>query len=151
MISFRTDWLDLLAVQGCLKSFLQYHSSKASIPQCSASFMVQLSLPYVSAGSALCICISPPPWISLLLPIPPCVSSQSTTISCLCVRQLPTGSYLHGVVYAYMSVLLSQFVPLLPPDASTSLPSTPVPLFLPCTRVHQHHFSRFHIYDPVAS
>ena len=43
LISFRMDWLDLLAVQGTLKSLLQHHSSKASILQCSASFIVQLS------------------------------------------------------------------------------------------------------------
>ena len=50
MISFRTDWLDLLAVQGTLKSLLQHHSSKASILQHSASFTVQLSHPYVTTG-----------------------------------------------------------------------------------------------------
>ena len=50
LISFRNDWLDLLAVQGTLKSFLQYHSSKASILQCSAFFTVQLSHPYVTTG-----------------------------------------------------------------------------------------------------
>ena len=50
LISFRTDWLDLLAVQGTLKSLLQHHSSKASILQQSAFFMVQLSLPYMTAG-----------------------------------------------------------------------------------------------------
>ena len=43
LIFFRIDWFDLLAVQGTLKSLLQHHSSKASVPQCSASFMVQLS------------------------------------------------------------------------------------------------------------
>ena len=46
LISFRMDWLDFLAVQGTLKSLLQHHSSKASIPQCSAFFIVQLSHPY---------------------------------------------------------------------------------------------------------
>ena len=46
LISFRMDWLDLLAVQGTLKGLLQYHSSKASILQCSAFFIVQLSHPY---------------------------------------------------------------------------------------------------------
>ena len=46
LISFRMDWLDLLAVQGTLKSLLQYHSSKASILQCSAFFIVQLSHDY---------------------------------------------------------------------------------------------------------
>ena len=48
LISFRMDWLDLLAVQGTLKSFLQYHSSKVSILQCSAFFIVQLSHPYMT-------------------------------------------------------------------------------------------------------
>ena len=53
MISFRIDWLDLLAVQGTLKSLLQHHSSKASILQCSAFFIVQLSHPYVTAGKPI--------------------------------------------------------------------------------------------------
>ena len=50
LISFRMDWLDLLAVQGTLKSFLQHHSSKASILWCSVFFIVQLSHPYVTTG-----------------------------------------------------------------------------------------------------
>ena len=50
LISFRMDWLDLLAVQGTLKSLLQHHSSKASILQHSASFMIQLSHPYMTTG-----------------------------------------------------------------------------------------------------
>ena len=50
VISFRMDWLDLLAVQGTLKNLLQYHSSKASILQCSALFIVQLSHPYMTTG-----------------------------------------------------------------------------------------------------
>ena len=50
LISFKIDWFDLLAVQGTLKSLLQYHSSKALILQCSAFFIVQLSYPYVTAG-----------------------------------------------------------------------------------------------------
>ena len=52
LISFRMDWLDLLAVQGSLKSLLQHHSSKASILQCSSFFIVQLSHPYVTTGKA---------------------------------------------------------------------------------------------------
>ena len=48
LISFRIDWLDLLAVQGTLKSLLQHHSSKASILQCSAFFVVQLSHPNIT-------------------------------------------------------------------------------------------------------
>ena len=50
LISFRMDWLDLLAVQGTLKSLLQHHSSKASILQCSAFFIVQLSRLYMTTG-----------------------------------------------------------------------------------------------------
>ena len=52
-ISFRIDWFDLLAVQGTLKSLLQHHSSKASILQCSAFFMVQLSHTYLTTGKTI--------------------------------------------------------------------------------------------------
>ena len=55
LISFRMDWLDLLAVQGTLKSLLQYHSSKASILQCSTFFIVQLSHPYVTTGKTIAL------------------------------------------------------------------------------------------------
>ena len=53
LISFRMDWLDLLAVQGTLKSLLQHHSSKASILQRSAFFIVQLSHPYMTTGKTI--------------------------------------------------------------------------------------------------
>ena len=53
LISFRMDWLDLLAVQGILKSVLQHHSSKASILLCSAFFIVQLSHPYMTTGKTI--------------------------------------------------------------------------------------------------
>ena len=65
LICFRMDWFDLLAVQGTLKSLLQHHSSKASIPQRSAFFMVQLPHPYMTTGKfsslapmglAICVC-----------------------------------------------------------------------------------------------
>ena len=55
LISFRMDWLDLLAVQGTLKSLLQYHSSKASILRCSAFFTVQLSHPYMTTGKTIAL------------------------------------------------------------------------------------------------
>jgi len=55
LISFRMDWLDLLAVQGTLKSLLQHHSSKASILQCSAFFIVQLSHPYMTTRKTLAL------------------------------------------------------------------------------------------------
>ena len=57
LISFRMDWLDLLAVQGTLKSLLQHHSSKASILQCSAFFIVQLSYPYMTTGKTIALII----------------------------------------------------------------------------------------------
>ena len=55
LISFRMDWFDRLAVQGTLKSLLQRHSSKASILQCSAFFIVQLSHPYVTTGKTIAL------------------------------------------------------------------------------------------------
>ena len=55
LISFRMDWLNLLAVQGTLKSLLQHHSLKASVPQCSAFFIVQLSHPYMTTGKTIAL------------------------------------------------------------------------------------------------
>ena len=55
LISFRMDWLDLLAVQGTLKSLVQHHSSKASILLCSAVFIVQLSHPYMTTGKTIAL------------------------------------------------------------------------------------------------
>ena len=57
LTSFRMDWLDLLAVQGTLKGLLQHHSSKASILRCSASFIVQLSYPYMITGKTIALTI----------------------------------------------------------------------------------------------
>ena len=57
LISFRIDWLDLLAVQGTLKSLLQHHSSKASILQCSAFFIVQFSHPYMTTGKTIALTV----------------------------------------------------------------------------------------------
>ena len=61
LISFRMDWLDLLAIQRTLKSLLQHYSSKASIVWCSAFFIVQLSHPYMTAGKTIALII----WILL--------------------------------------------------------------------------------------
>ena len=55
LISFRMDWLDLLAVQGTLKNLLQHNSSKASVLQCLAFFIVQLSHPYVTTGKTIAL------------------------------------------------------------------------------------------------
>ena len=59
LISFRLDWLDLLGVQGTLKSLLQHHSSKASILLCSAFFTVQLSHPYMTTGKTIALTRQP--------------------------------------------------------------------------------------------
>ena len=55
LISFKMDWLDLLAIQGTLKSLLQHHSLKASILRCSAFFMVHLSHPYMTTGKTIAL------------------------------------------------------------------------------------------------
>ena len=55
LISFRMDWLDFLAVQQTLKSFLQHHRSKESVLRCSAFFIVQFSYPYVTSGKAIAL------------------------------------------------------------------------------------------------
>ena len=57
LISFRINWLDILAVQGTLKSLLQHNSSKASIFQCSAFFIVQVSCPYMTTGKTIALTI----------------------------------------------------------------------------------------------
>ena len=57
LITFRINWLDLLEVQGTLKSLLQHHSSKASMLQCSAFFIVQLSYPYMTTGKTIALTI----------------------------------------------------------------------------------------------
>ena len=57
LISFRIDWLDLLAVQGIFKSLLQHHSSKASVLRCSAFFLIQLSHPYMTTGKTIAFTI----------------------------------------------------------------------------------------------
>ena len=65
LISFRMDWLDLLAVQGTLKSLLQHHSSKASILWCSAFFIVQLSHPYMTTGKTIALTRQTCDWVPL--------------------------------------------------------------------------------------
>ena len=55
LISFRMDWLDLLAVQGTLKNLLQHHNSKASVLQCSAFFIAQFSHPYKTTGKTIAL------------------------------------------------------------------------------------------------
>ena len=76
LISFRMDWLDLLAVQGTHKSLLQHHSSKPSILWCSTFFTVQLSHPYMTTGKTIALTTN-------LLKMPPLPPSESLSISLL--------------------------------------------------------------------
>ena len=86
LISFRVDWLDLLAVQGTLKSLLQHHSSKASILHCSAFFMVQFSHLYMTSGKTIALMI----WtfVSQLMSLP------VNTLSRLVIAFLPRSKRL---------------------------------------------------------
>ena len=69
LISFRMDWLDLLAVQGTLKSLLQHHNSKASVLQRSAFFIVQLSHPYMTTVKAKAIALTRQTFIGKVMPL----------------------------------------------------------------------------------
>ena len=80
LIFFRTDRLDLLAVQGTLRSLLQYHSSKASIPPCSAFFPVQHSHPYMTTGKT--IALTRQTLVDKLMYSKGSMLNQSTNISC---------------------------------------------------------------------
>ena len=86
LISFRIDWLDLLTVQGTLKSLLQHHNSKASILQCSAFFIVQLSHPYLTTGKTIALTR----WIS----VGKVMSLLFTMLSRLVITFLPRSKHL---------------------------------------------------------
>ena len=86
LISFRMDWLHLLAVQGTLKSLLPYHSSKASILWCSAFFIVQLSHPYVTTGKT--IVLTRPTFVGKVM------SQLFNTLSRLVITFLPRSKRL---------------------------------------------------------
>ena len=100
-ISFRMDWLDLLAVQGTVKSLLQHHSSKASILQCSAFFTVQLSHPYMTTGKTIAL----PRWTF----VDKVMSLRFNMLSRLVITFLPRSKHL------LISWLQSPFVVILEP------------------------------------
>ena len=84
LISFRMDWLDILAVQGTLKSLLQHHSSKASILQRSAFFIVQLSHPYMTTGKT--IALTRRPFVGKVMsPLLNMLSKLMCVCVCVCV------------------------------------------------------------------
>ena len=86
LVSFRIDWLDFLAVQGTLKSLCQHHSSKASVLQCSAFFMVQLSHTYMTIGKTIPLTI----WSFVSKEM----SLLFNTLSRLVIAFLPRGKHL---------------------------------------------------------
>ena len=102
MISFRMDWLDLLEIQGTLKGLLQHHSSKASILQCSAFFIVQLSHPYMTTGKT--IALTRLTFVgkvtSLLLNMLSSKSLQSCPTLCDTIDGSPPGSLISGILQA---------------------------------------------------
>jgi len=88
LISFRMDWLDLLAAQGTLKSLLQHHSSKASTLQCSAFFTGQLSHPYMTTGKTIALTAAAAKWL------------QSCPTLCDPIDGSPPGSPVPGILQA---------------------------------------------------
>ena len=100
LISFRMDWLDLLAVQGALKSLLQHHSSKASILRCSAFFMVQLSHPYMTTGKTMALTR----WFALETNRDHTVSFASTTFQTLVDYGYSISSNSFSPILAHSSV-----------------------------------------------
>ena len=104
LISFRMDWLDLLAVQGTLKSLLQHHSSKASILQCSAFFIVQLSHPYMTTGKT--IALTRQTFVDKVMPLlfnmlsAAAKSLQSCPTLCDPIDSSPPGFSVHGILQA---------------------------------------------------
>ena len=86
LISFRMDWLDLLPIQGTIKSLLQHHSSKSSILMCSAFFMLQLSQPYMTIGKTIAL--------SLWTFVGKVMSLLFNKLSMLVINFLPRGKHL---------------------------------------------------------
>ena len=127
LISFRKDWLDLLAVQGTLKSLLQHHSSNASILRRSAFFTVQLSHPYMTTGKTIALTRRTfVGKVDMCIYLPPLLSVPSPHLAPLGHHRLGSLCYLAASCYfthdsVYLSRLLSQFVPPSPsPAVSTS-------------------------------
>ena len=102
LISFRMDWLDLVEVQGTLKSLLQHHGSKASILWCSAFFTVQLSHPYMTTGKTIALtrrtCVGKV--MSLLFHMLSRLITQSCPTLCNPMDCSPPGSSVHGILQA---------------------------------------------------
>ena len=128
LISFRMDWLDLLAVQGTLKSLLQHHSSKASIFWHSAFFKVQLSYPYMTTGKA--IALTKWPFVGKVMPL------LFNMLSMLVIAFLPRSKHL------LISWLQSPSSVIFEPPKVNSATVSTVSIYLPWsdgTRCHDLH------------
>ena len=112
LISFRMDWLDLLAVQGTLKSLLQYHSSNASILQHSAFFTVQLSHPYMTTGKT----------ISEVSEV-----TQSCPILCDPMNRSTPGLPVHHQLPEFTQIHVHRVCDAIQPSHPLSSPSPPAP------------------------
>ena len=117
LISFRMDRLDLLAVQGTLKSLLQHHSSKASIFWSSAFFIVHLSYPYKTTGKTIAL-------------------TRQTFVGKV-TSQSHVGKVLSKLVIGFLPRSRHLLISWLQSPSAASL-------LLPCKEVHQYHFYRFH-------
>ena len=129
LISFRKDWLDLLAVQGTLKSLLQHHSSKASILCHSAFLIVQLSHPYVTIGKT--IALTRQTFVGKVM------SLLFNMLSSLVITFLPRSKYL------FISWLQSPSAVILEPNKIKSATVSCFSIYLPWsdgTRCHDHSF-----------
>ena len=100
LISFRMDWLDLLEVQGTHKSLLQHHSSKASIPWCSAFHMVQLSHPYMTTGKT--IALTRQTFVNSVMPL------LFNRLPRFVIAFLPRSKKIHVFVLHSLYILLKQ-------------------------------------------
>ena len=127
---FRIDWFDLLAVQRTLKSLLQYHSSKASILQCSAFFMVQLSYPHMTTGKIIALTI----WIfvSKVLPL------LFNMLSGFVIALFPRSKYLLISWLQSLSTLILE-----PKKIRSVLASNFTPIYLPWSNGTRCHFLSF--------
>ena len=117
LISFRMDWLDLLAVQGTLKSLFQHHSSKASILQCSAFFIIQLSHPYMTTEKTIALTR----WTF----VDKVISLLFNMLSRLVITFLPRSRHL------VISGLQSPPTVILEPRKIKSLTDSSFPIYLP--------------------
>ena len=128
LISFRIDWLDLLAVQGTLRSLLQHHNPKASILQHSAFFMVQLSYPYMTTGktTALTMNYELQTFIGKVMPL------LFNTLSRFVIAFLPKSKFLLISWLQSLSVVISEPKKIKPVTVSTFYPSFDFLLYANC-------------------